>query len=125
MTYLIRKAVLGAVAALALGSVAQAADFNITVRMGEYGSHHRFVDGDDGEDGFDDRLRRPGRVEQRERFRDSDIRSRHDRDWPPAMGRPVFARPGWGRHFEECRVIVKRRMDRWGDVVVRRIRICD
>lgn len=39
-------------------------------------------------------------------------------------GRPVATRP-WGRHGEDCRLIVKRRVNPWGEVVVRRVRICE
>ena len=40
-------------------------------------------------------------------------------DGHAGYGRPVFA------EGEECRVIVKKRVDPWGDVVVKRIRICN
>lgn len=59
----------------------------------------------------------------------------------PPHARPAFERhPGYGRPFyphhlrrviveeersEVCRVIVRERVDRFGDLVVRRIRVCD
>ena len=55
---------------------------------------------------------------------------------PPVYARPVgfgYARPAfWGQggyarpvFGEECRVIVKKRVDPWGGVVVKRISTCD
>lgn len=45
----------------------------------------------------------------------------------PVYGRPVYGRPVYGRPVYRggCRVIVKRRIDEWGDVTVRRLRVCD
>lgn len=42
----------------------------------------------------------------------------------PAYGRPVYARPH-GDDEDECRVVVKRRVNAWGDLVVRKTRVCD
>ena len=41
-----------------------------------------------------------------------------------------YRRSAYGRHYDEpfggeCRVIVKKRENGWGEVVVKRIRICD
>jgi len=52
---------------------------------------------------------------------------------PIQVGYPAYARPAfWGHggyarpiYGEECRVIVKKRVDPWGDVVVKRISTCD
>jgi hypothetical protein len=55
---------------------------------------------------------------------------------PPVYARPVgfgYARPAfWGQggyarpvYGEECRVVVKKRVDPWGGVVVKRISTCD
>jgi hypothetical protein len=41
-----------------------------------------------------------------------------------AYGRPVYARPG-GDDEDECRVIVKKRVNNWGDVIIRKTRVCD
>ncbi|MEZ0168058.1 hypothetical protein [Microvirga sp. TS319] len=38
-------------------------------------------------------------------------------------GYPVAVRPWWGG--EDCRLIIKRRINPWGEVIERRIRICD
>jgi hypothetical protein len=49
----------------------------------------------------------------------------------PVYGRPVYyARPAPRRvvvvdEIEECRTVVRRRYNAFGDVVVRRVRICD
>ncbi len=42
---------------------------------------------------------------------------------PAFYGHPGYARPAFGG--EECRLIIKKRVDPWGDVTVKRIRICD
>ena len=40
-------------------------------------------------------------------------------------GRPVFVRRGgWGRHDDDCRTIIKRRVNRWGEVITERTRLC-
>lgn len=39
-------------------------------------------------------------------------------------GRPVAMRPWW-QHREDCRLMVRRRVDPWGEVIVRRVRICE
>lgn len=117
MTSFVCKIALGAVAALALAGSAQAADVDVSVRVGEVGSYHRSADFDRGDrDDFrrPDRMERHDRVERREHFREPDR----------FYGRPVFAGRGWGRHDEECRVIIKRRVNPWGDVIVRRTRVC-
>jgi hypothetical protein len=45
------------------------------------------------------------------------------RRWP-FWGRPVAARP-WRGPSEECRLIIKRRVNPWGETTVRRLQICD
>lgn len=126
MSSIVAKTILGAVAAVVLCGAAQAADFDAAVRVAPYGSPHRFVDGDNGPDN-DDNIGggRPWSTERREDFRERDHRHwRFGHDWGPGRGRPVFARPGWDRYEEECRVVVKRRTNPWGGVVVQRTRIC-
>ena len=52
---------------------------------------------------------------------------------PIQVGYPAYARPAFWGHGgyarpvfgEECRVIIKKRVDPWGDVVVKRISTCD
>ena len=43
---------------------------------------------------------------------------------PSFYGYAGYARPAFNSD-EECRVISKKRVDPWGDVVIKRIRICD
>jgi len=43
----------------------------------------------------------------------------------PAYGVPVYGGPVYGGYGDDCRVIIKRRVNQWGDIVVRRIRVCD
>lgn len=40
----------------------------------------------------------------------------------PVYGRPVYARPHDDE--DECRVVVKRRVNAWGDLVIRKTRVC-
>jgi hypothetical protein len=50
----------------------------------------------------------------------------HDRPvpgWRP-WSRPVAARP-WQGPGEDCRLIIKRRVNPWGEISVRRIQVCD
>ncbi|HEV2557346.1 MAG TPA: hypothetical protein VGU45_01845 [Microvirga sp.] len=120
---IVAKAALGVVAAVMLGGAAQASDLSITIRTGEAGAHRFVADHDD--DGYG----REHRWSERRRFdRDDDRFDRFERrgarDWAPAYGRPVFARGGWDPRHEDCRIIVKRRVNPWGDVVVKRTKIC-
>jgi hypothetical protein len=43
--------------------------------------------------------------------------------WRP-WSRPVAARP-WQGPGSDCRMIIKRRENAWGEITVRRIRVCD
>jgi hypothetical protein len=116
---IVAKAALGVVAAAMLGGAAQASDLSITIRTGEAGAHRFVADRDDGYD-------REHRWSERRRFDHDDDRfeRRGARDWAPPYGRPVFARGGWDPRHEDCRIIVKRRVNPWGDVVVKRTKIC-
>jgi hypothetical protein len=40
-------------------------------------------------------------------------------------GRPVVVRRGgWGRHDDDCRTIVKRQVNHWGEMVIERTKVC-
>jgi hypothetical protein len=116
---------LGFAAALAVGGAAQAADVQVSVRVGEPSWPRPVADYDDGED---DRF-----VPEAHQYRAYpgagpdrfDERPFERPRWrPPVYARPVFGRPGWEAP-EECRLIIKRRVNPWGEVVVRRIKICE
>jgi len=109
-------------AAATLAGAAQAADVRVSVRAGgtdwqrpvadyEVGDEERFAPDHRG-GGY-----RPETYDER-----SPLQRHH---WSrPVFARPVFGRPGWDS-AEECRIIIKRRVNPWGDVVVRRIKICE
>lgn len=122
------RAVVGLAAALAFGGAAHAGEFD-----GAFGpafDRVQFFDADDGYGprpaprwygpGYDDR--EPGRFYGRPVYE-------RPRPVVPIYDAPPWQRPGHGRpHWvdeEECRIVVKRRINRWGERVVRRIRICD
>jgi hypothetical protein len=45
-------------------------------------------------------------------------------DWRRRWNRPVAFR-AWGRHDEEdCRLIIKRRVNPWGEVSIRNVEVC-
>ena len=60
-------------------------------------------------------------------YEDDDFEPRYRRhywgrgDYRPVYGRPVYA----GGYGGGCRLIIKKRENAWGDVVVKRIRVCD
>ena len=121
MNPVVKSFALAAVAALAIGTAAQAADLGVPFgpdrydsgRDGSGGGHggYRFVDApgdDDDRDG------------EREGYRHApDRRHWAGGDW----SRPAAARPHWAQ--DGCRLIVKRRENAWGDVTITRIRRCD
>jgi hypothetical protein len=52
-------------------------------------------------------------------------RWRHDYNWDPFLGiHPIFARL-YGSAYYDCRIVVTRRVNAWGALVVWRERICD
>ena len=57
------------------------------------------------------------------RYVEERIYDRLGPSWRP-WSRPVAARP-WQGSGEDCRVIIKRRENRWGESTVRRIEVCD
>jgi hypothetical protein len=66
----------------------------------------------------DERTYRGPRYVEEERVYDRPVPG-----WRP-WSRPVAARP-WQAPGEDCRVIIKRRENPWGEITVRRIRVCD
>ena len=119
------KSVLAAVAVLTLGSAVQASERNVAVRVAD---HHAYGPVADFDTYDESRFTRHERGDVEERFGRRHPDRFYGRPVPdqPRWARPVFDQPRWRhRHFEECRVIVKRRVNFWGEPVVRRIRICD
>ncbi len=118
-----RMAAAAAATALMLGSAAQAADLDVGPESDQYGYQEP-----SGEYGYQEPSREYGRIEEapvepRRRWREWRF---HDR--PVAEGRvwsrPALARPAWS-YGGECRVIIKERVNPWGERVVREIRRCD
>ena len=111
-----KTALAAGIAVAAMAGGAQAADFgeyrgiagNSYETSRSFSGRDRFVDEDD-----DVGLQVAERIERHRR-------PGWDRH-PP--GRPYYGRPGWGRH-DDCRVIVTRRINRWGEMVIRRARVC-
>jgi hypothetical protein len=118
---ILTKLATGALAAVALAGHALAQDISISIRTPDRG--YELV-------GFYDDCR--DRRYIRAPDRDEECAGRY-------YGRPVPDRPHWDRHpwhrpisgrphwrdDEDCRIIIKRRVNAWGDVVVRRIKVCD
>ena len=114
-------AALCAAAVFALASAAQTADLDNPIGSDNYGVHEE-PSGDDQEAPYAQR-----REWRSERYYDRSRPSQYyGRPVPehPHWSRPVFARPGWG-YRDECRVIVKERVNRWGERVIGQIQVCD
>jgi hypothetical protein len=109
------------VATLALASAAQAADLDDPISPDNYRVH---------EGTFDYGQEAP--FTQRREWRSERYYGGNSLGycygWPgpehPHWNRPVFARRGWS-YGNECRVIVKERVNRWGERVIRQMRVCD
>src|SRR5690349_15163318 len=110
-----KKIGLPLIVGLSLGSVsasAQAADYDVGSEQPQYQERYGY----EGRHGYRDEFRQGPFVD----------RSYHHRaypEWRGAWGRPV-ARPWW-RHADDCRLIIKRRVNPWGEVTTRRIEVCD
>jgi hypothetical protein len=113
------KIALGAVAALMIGGAAQATEVRVSVKTDSGGyrpAGYYQVDAGGYEDRRDYGYRDP------DRYYDRPIpdRDRWERDrWQ----RPVAERPHW-RGDDDCRLIIKKREDAWGNVTVTRIKRC-
>ena len=116
-------AVLG-LTAMALGGAAQASEVHITVRAGEAGWQRPAADYVfENDDSRFEEHRYGRRRFGGDRYYERPLVERQ-RWAAPVVARPVFGRPGW-HEPEPCRIIVKRRVNPWGEVVVRRITICE
>ena len=119
MSRTVMKFALGAVAALVIGGAAQATEVRVTVNTDRdvyRPTGYYQVDAGGYEDrrgyGYRDQDRYYGRpVPDRDHWE-------HDR-W----SRSVVERPHW-RGDDDCRLIIKKREDAWGNVTVTRIKRC-
>jgi hypothetical protein len=137
MRFGLKKAMFAVVAAAALGTAAQASEVSVTTRANDNGVHHRIADYTDGP--FERRQYRQS--EYRYEHRDPDrYYGRPVPEWRerrsyqggyrsiPVVERPhwqwpVLASPGRGYH-DGCRTTVKERVNRWGDLVEVRRKVC-
>lgn len=137
MSFGLRRIALAALATLALGSAAQAAEVNITIRTDDHGTHRRVSDyGEERFAGSPYRRtehwyehREPGRYygrpvpdwregrPYRGGYASVPVVERHH--WQ----RPVFAGPRWA-YQDTCKIIIKERVNRWGELVQVRRKVC-
>jgi hypothetical protein len=119
----LRQALIGVAASIALITGAQAADYREDA-YGETETRYRAEALEPLPD-FGPRYRTEGDwIERGPRYvKERRFLGRPMPEWGYA-GRPVAMRPSW-RHGEDCRLIVKRRVNPWGEVVIRRVRICE
>jgi hypothetical protein len=129
----VRTTIAAGLALIALAGGAQAADYTYIGReaVGDrYDRYGAVVERDEvrprrySEDRFEERVERRGFREdhmERRGFRDDHgeryAQGRHGWD-RPVYGRPVFA------PYDDCRTIIRRKINHWGEMVVRRVRIC-
>jgi hypothetical protein len=113
----------GVLAGLCLGTVVQAADYrDVPYAEEETRYHSRVVEVPQERPLLprihEERTYRGARHVEEERVYDRPVPG-----WRP-WGRPVAARL-WQEPGSDCRVIIKRRENAWGEVTIRRIRVCD
>ncbi|MBL0407393.1 hypothetical protein JKG68_26090 [Microvirga aerilata] len=137
MSYGWRKVAFAVATALTLCSAAQASEISVTVRTSDYGVPHRVADY--GEEQLERRQGRRSdyRYEHRDPHRSYEGSEPAWREGRPHHGgyrsipvverhhwqRPIFAGPHRG-YRETCKVIIKDRVNRWGEVVQFRREIC-
>lgn len=137
MSFGLKAVVLGAVAALTLGGAAQASEVSVMIRTNNHGALQRIAD-------YSGELyerRQHTRSEHWSEHRDPDRyygrpvpewkeRRSH---WNGYDGVPVVERPHWQRpvfvgqdwaHRDSCRIIIKERVNRWGEQVQVRTKVC-
>ncbi|HEX2554286.1 MAG TPA: hypothetical protein VHL98_11325 [Microvirga sp.] len=123
----VTKFVLGAAAALALGGAAQATEVNISISAGRQVASY---DGDGSGysqvgyygDGYGYGERRYIQAPSRYGYHDGDRYYGRPVPERPSWHRPVAGRPHWAH--DDCRLIIKKRVNAWGEVTVTRIRRC-
>jgi hypothetical protein len=112
-----KSAALGAVALLSLGSGAQSSGEGITIRASEHAyqragfyddcRRRRYIRAPDADDC------RPGR------------RGRNGHIWDGRWNHPIFAWLHWRDYYDDCRIVLTRRVSARGDLIVQRARICE
>ncbi len=120
MNTALRKAALSAIALLGLGGMAQAGGIDVVARRDPPSYERpRFAD--------DCRDRRYIRAPDWDDCRVAGSYHRPWRGWRPWGYRhhrvPVAAWPYW-RDGDDCRIVVTRRENPWGEVIVKRTKIC-
>ena len=128
-----KTALAAGIALAAVTGGAQAAD--IGYYRGVDGDGYATSRADRDDDRFDDREDLGIRVVERrerleERFERHHPGDRYDNrpirrpDWDrPSWHRPVYGGPRWSR-YDDCRVVITRRVNRWGEMVVSRKHVC-
>jgi hypothetical protein len=121
----LKSVALAGLAALGLGSAAQASELSITISGGGFGVHRPVADYDSDERFGGRRHREHDRFEHREpdRFYGRPVPEWRDRPsrWDRPHGVRVVQRHGWA---EDCRIVVRDRFNRWGERVQIRKQIC-
>lgn len=118
------KAILTAVlAALCLATYAQAADFQEEPYADLETQHHGRVIEMPQEHPLPPRFHEERTYRGPRYVEDERSYGHPGRRWH-SWGRPVAAHP-WRGPSEECRLIIKRRVNPWGETTVRRIQVCD
>ena len=110
------KAVLGAAVGMLIAGSTQAAELSVSLGEREPIQQVRWSGRD-----CDDRryIRAPDRDDPcAGRYYGRPVRDHWDRHW----SRPVYGRPHW--RDDDCRTIIRRRVNAWGEVVVTRTRVC-
>ncbi|PVE24163.1 hypothetical protein DC522_11785 [Microvirga sp. KLBC 81] len=132
MSFGVKRVVLGVVAALTVGGATQASELSFTVPTNGYDLHQNIADYGNGSFERNDYSHREHWSEHRDpgRYYGRPVPEWKERrpHWGayygvPVAERPVFAGPRWGYH-EDCRIIIKERVNRWGETVQVRREVC-
>ncbi len=111
---------MGVLADLCLAASAQAADYETAPYEGVETESRREIY--EAPPVVTERFREE-RVERGPRYVEEErIYGRPGPGWR-SSGYPVAVRPWW--RGEDCRLIIRRRMNPWGEVTERRVRVCD
>ncbi len=137
MSFGLNRVILAVLGVIAVTGATRASEVSITIRTSDNGVSQRIADYNDGSVEY----RRYGRHEHRFEYRDPDrFYGRPVPEWREERvyrgGHrhiPVVERPHWQRpvfagphrvHRDSCKIIVKDRVNRWGELVRVRQEIC-